>query len=62
MKMPAHTPEIADLELSLHRYDASAYTVELRFSQPDSETDVRSGGGTAHIDLGCAAKAHPRKP
>ncbi len=28
----------ADLELSLHRADASAYHVDFRFSQPNSDT------------------------
>jgi hypothetical protein len=34
-------PGIADLEISLHKHDDSSYAVELRFSQPDSDTDVR---------------------
>ena len=33
--------EFADLEIGLHRRDSGAYTVELRFSQPNSEADVR---------------------
>jgi hypothetical protein len=37
--------EYADLEIGLHRRDAASYTVELRFSQPDSEADVRLGNG-----------------
>jgi hypothetical protein len=31
----------ADLEISLHRHDADAYAVEFRFSQPDSDADIR---------------------
>jgi hypothetical protein len=31
----------ADLELNLHRRDADAYAVEMRFTQPDSDADVR---------------------
>ncbi len=35
--------QVADLELSLHRREAGKYTVEMRFSQPGSETDIRLG-------------------
>ena len=35
--------EYADLEISLHRRDVSSFAVEFRFSQPNSETDVRLG-------------------
>ncbi len=31
----------ADLEIGLHRHDADSYVVEMRFSQPDSEADIR---------------------
>ena len=31
----------ADLELGLHRWTADRYTLELRFSQPGSDADVR---------------------
>ncbi len=31
----------ADLEISLHRHDSGAYSVEFRFSQPDSDADIR---------------------
>jgi len=31
----------ADLEIGLHRRDADSYAVELRFSQPDSDADIR---------------------
>ena len=37
--------EYADLELGLHRYEAGAYTVELRFSLPNSDADMRLGQG-----------------
>ena len=46
--------EYADLEIGLHRRDASSYTVEFRFSQPNSEADVRIGqdqAAQAAIDL-----------
>ncbi len=35
--------EYADLEISLHRRDAVTYTVELRFSLPNSDADIRLG-------------------
>jgi hypothetical protein len=35
--------EYADLEIGLHRRDASTHTVEFRFNQPGSETDIRIG-------------------
>lgn len=31
----------ADLELSLHRLDAASYQVDFRFSQPESDADIR---------------------
>ena len=31
----------ADLEMGLHRRDTGRYAIELRFSQPDSEVDIR---------------------
>ena len=37
--------EYADLEIGLHRRDAGTYTIEFRFSQPNSEADVRLGQG-----------------
>jgi hypothetical protein len=36
-------PEIADLELSLHRRETGNYTVEMRFTQPGSDADIRLG-------------------
>jgi hypothetical protein len=36
----------ADLELSLHRADASAYHVDFRFSQPNSDADILLGRST----------------
>jgi len=44
----------ADLEISLHRRDAGTYAVDLRFSQPDSEADIRLGQGnpaSANIEI-----------
>lgn len=35
----------ADLELSLHRSDADVYFVDFRFSQPNSDADIRLGQG-----------------
>jgi hypothetical protein len=44
--------EYADLEIGLHRREARSYTVEFRFSQPDSEADVRVGQGLpALVDI-----------
>ncbi len=46
--------EYAELEIGLHRRDAASYTVEFRFSQPNSEVDVRLGNGQpaqVEIDL-----------
>jgi hypothetical protein len=37
--------EYADLEISLQRYEADAYNVEFRYSQPDSDADVRLSQG-----------------
>lgn len=37
--------ECADLELSLTRRDAGLYALEMRFTQPGSEADVRLEGG-----------------
>jgi len=33
--------DCADLEIGLHRRDADSYGVELRFSQPESDADIR---------------------
>ncbi|MGW8249904.1 MAG: CHAT domain-containing protein, partial [Anaerolineales bacterium] len=35
--------EYADLEIGIHRRDAGSYAVEFRFSQPNSEADIRIG-------------------
>lgn len=35
----------ADLEISLHRHSTEAYAVEFRFSQPDSDADIRLATG-----------------
>jgi len=46
----------ADLELGLHRRDAARYLVELRFSQPDGETDIRvTSGDGALVQFDLAA-------
>jgi hypothetical protein len=37
--------DFADLELGLHQREAGAFTVEMRFSQPDSDADIRIGQG-----------------
>jgi hypothetical protein len=37
--------EYADLELGLHRYEAGAYALELRFSLPGSDSDTRLAQG-----------------
>jgi len=36
----------ADLEIGLHRRNAGSYLIEFRYSQPNSETDIRLGQGT----------------
>ena len=41
--------EYADLEIGLHRRDASSYTVEFRFNQPNSEADIRIGQDQAAL-------------
>lgn len=38
--------EYADLEITLNRWNADAYRVELRYSQPDSDVDIRLAPGT----------------
>jgi hypothetical protein len=46
--------EYADLEIGLHRREVDSYAIEFRFSQPNSEADVRLGEGQlaqATIDL-----------
>ncbi|HNT76364.1 MAG TPA: CHAT domain-containing protein [Anaerolineae bacterium] len=41
----------ADLELSLHRHDAETYTVALRLSLPDEDTDRTLGPAEIALDL-----------
>lgn len=42
--------DFADLELGLHRYDPESYSVELRFSQPESDAEIRLvRGGEPHL-------------
>lgn len=44
--------EYADLELGLHRFEAGKYAVEMRFSMPGSDADIRLGQGTpVHTSL-----------
>lgn len=38
-------PSYSDLELSLHRLDATSYQVDFRFGQPASDADIRLGAG-----------------
>ncbi len=38
--------QYADLEIALNRWNADAYRVELRYSQPDSDADIRLAPGT----------------
>ena len=38
-------PPYADLELSLHRLDKASYQVDFRFSQPESDADIRLSQG-----------------
>ena len=53
--------DYADLELGLHRFEAGAYEVDLRFSLPGSDADVRLGQDTAIIvNLDPAALFAPR--
>ncbi len=35
--------DLADLEISLHRHGAEMYSIEARFSQPESDADIRLG-------------------
>jgi hypothetical protein len=44
-------PDIADLEIGLHRWDVAGYSVELRFSQPNSDTDIPPESGPMRLDL-----------
>lgn len=46
--------DFADLELSLHQREAGVFTVEMRFSQPGSDADIRIGQArpvTAQFDF-----------
>lgn len=38
--------DYADLEISLNRWNSDTYRVELRYSQPDSDVDIRLAPGT----------------
>ena len=52
----------ADLEIGLQRREVNTYGVDFRFSQPDSETDVRPGHGDAQLDLNSLQKLSPGSP
>lgn len=52
----------ADLEIGLQRREVNTYGVDFRFSQPDSETDVRPGHGDAQLDLAALQKLSPGSP
>ena len=46
--------QFADLEIGLHRHDPERYSVEMRFTPPDSDAEVRLVRGdlaTAQFDL-----------
>lgn len=46
--------DYADLEIGLHRREADSYAIELRFSHPKSEADIRlmrDGQAVAHFDV-----------
>ena len=43
--------DIADLEIGLHHWDASGYSVELRFSQPNSDADIPPERGLMSLDF-----------
>jgi CHAT domain/SIR2-like domain len=54
----------ADLEIGLHRQDADSYRIELRFSMPKSDSEIRLGGDTpilVHLDMDelCAQELDP---
>lgn len=52
----------ADLEIGLHRREVEVYSVEFRFSQPESETDIRLGQGMARFDLAALDKLPAASP
>lgn len=37
--------EYADLEISLHHHEGDAYAIEFRYTQPESDADIRLGQG-----------------
>src|SRR5687767_681636 len=41
---------VVDLEIGLHRWDASRYAVELRSRRPDDDADIAPIRGLATID------------
>jgi len=60
--MNAPTTTYAELEIGLHRAAAESYQVELRFTHPESETEVLPERGTAALDLPelLALRSQPR--
>jgi hypothetical protein len=44
----------ADLEIGLHRRDADTYAVEMRFSQPDSDADIRLASDGVSVSFDAA--------
>lgn len=54
--------KIADLEIGLHRRSPEAYAVEFRFSQPDSDVDIRLGQGNVQFDFQTLTQLLPNQP
>ena len=54
--------QTADLEIGLHRRSPKVYEVDFRFSQPDSDVDIRLGQGTAQFDPQYFADLLPSQP
>ena len=57
--------ECADLEIGIHRYDPVSYTLEFRYSQPNSDVETRVDRGSgdkpilAYFDLQALQKLTP---
>lgn len=43
--------KFADLEISLHKRESGTYSVDFRYNQPDSDSDVRLGQGNVQFDI-----------
>jgi hypothetical protein len=52
-------PATTDLEMSLHRLEGGAYSVEFRLRLPDSEADSQPGRGQATFNLEALRRAGP---